>query len=695
MKTRIDTTSASRVLAALMALGALAAGCEEEPTPIQLTNFGGGPGAIDPTPSPEPPEPIVLQPPRDVCNEGTIRCRATGSPEIEVCRVPEGASAAVTRWAPDRCPQTEGAPPQVCNQGQCQDFSCTPGRFACESDRQRGLCNAEGDGLEGVEDCQGDQVCRGGACQDLCEAAANERSYIGCNYLVVDLPNPLTLEGSRGSPFGLVVANTNELQSVRLQVRRTSDGEPERLVGQATIAGLDRDNNPEGTPVSVLSTIRDAKGRVVARPTGEAEGLEVPPGGIATLLLPRQMIPFEASGIYDLSWQLKSSLPVVAYQFNPYCCNFSFTNDASLLLPIEALGTEYTAVGAADWDPGIEGIDALGMGATIVASQDGTAVEVALPPTARLHPSTSERLTIPAARSDEPTTLSVVLDRGEVMHLESHSGEDRRSELSGARITASAPVAVFSTHVCTFIPHSLAACDHLEEQLIPRDTWGSQYVLAPPARRSEMPTEVTYWRLTAGDKETRVQLTQGFDELFLRAPFASTILDCRRLRASSTNNRAFVMPPGSDCMLASEHPIALETTQPVMITGYLSGEFATTNARKAGTGDPSMFLMPPVSQFRSSYLFLTPETYASDFVTLILPREAVGSVTLDGLPVDTTDPAIKGQGVAGSLYVAMHVPVGDGAHHIECTAPFGLLVYAYDQFVSYAYTGGLNLTKRP
>ena len=52
-------------------------------------------------------------------------------------------------------------------------------------------------------------------------------------------------------------------------------------------------------------------------------------------------------------------------------------------------------------------------------------------------------------------------------------------------------------------------------------------------------------------------------------------------------------------------------------------------------GDPSLLIMPPLEQFRNSYVFLTPDKYSFDFIRIMAPRAAV--VVLDGRSVDEID----------------------------------------------------------
>lgn len=67
------------------------------------------------------------------------------------------------------------------------------------------------------------------------------------------------------------------------------------------------------------------------------------------------------------------------------------------------------------------------------------------------------------------------------------------------------------------------------------------------------------------------------------------------------------------------------------------------------------------------------------------------NILLDGQPVDLGRGA---EAVPGTTRVYKHVEITDGPHRVQGDAPFGILVFAFDDFVSYAFTGGLNLEKR-
>ena len=53
-----------------------------------------------------------------------------------------------------------------------------------------------------------------------------------------------------------------------------------------------------------------------------------------------------------------------------------------------------------------------------------------------------------------------------------------------------------------------------------------------------------------------------------------------------------------------------------------------------GVSDPAMFLLPTDQQFRRDYVFLTPDTYFVDYVTVI--TEATNEIILNDAPLDLT-----------------------------------------------------------
>ncbi|MCA9558136.1 MAG: IgGFc-binding protein, partial [Myxococcales bacterium] len=555
------------------------------------------------------------------------------------------------------------------------------GERTCLSATEVGACTAEGV-FRAAETCTGDTICALGGCRTpACAQALGTLSYLGCDYLVAELPNEVMTTGGPApdAPAAVVVTNPDPVHPVRVDLRRAS-GRDAPVLAAVTVT-VDPRFAGMIEPVTVHSEVRDAAGEVVLRDFASGGDLQVPPGGVATLLLPRATGLIEATGVSDDTWRLLSDRPVAAYQFNPYCCNYSFSNDASLLTPVTSLGREYRFLGPARWPTPAN--TAAEPTLTVLAAEDGTTVRLELPRADlvdhRLHP----RLTAAG-----PAAVEVRLDAQEMLTLMPDAAAPATADLSGTVIRADRPVAVFSGHTCTYYPHDQAACDHLEEQLVPVDTWDARFVLVPPVRRGGADSEEgVFWKILARDAGTRVRLSRPMADLEPRAPGAAGVPDCATLLVDDTT---LVFDDALHCEFGSAHPVGIEGDGPLMVLGIVSGQ-ATTGAESgfgARAGDPSLFLVPPDTQYRQDYVFLAPATYAQDFVTVIAHPDA--TLTLDGAAVPLADATP----VPGSDHVFRHVPITDGPHRISGDRPFGILVFAYDDFVSYAFTGGLNLGKR-
>ena len=89
--------------------------------------------------------------------------------------------------------------------------------------------------------------------------------------------------------------------------------------------------------VTVHSEVIGPNGRQLFKVDGPIDNIVLPRGSMMTLLLPYKEIPFGSTSLTASAYRVTTNQPVVAYQFNPLCCNYNYTNDASLLLPTSAL----------------------------------------------------------------------------------------------------------------------------------------------------------------------------------------------------------------------------------------------------------------------------------------------------------------------------------------------------------------------
>jgi hypothetical protein len=91
---------------------------------------------------------------------------------------------------------------------------------------------------------------------------------------------------------------------------------------------------------------------------------------------------------------------------------------------------------------------------------------------------------------------------------------------------------------------------------------------------------------------------------------------------------------------------------------------------------------------RTNYVFLAPNRYAQDFVTIAAPSEA--AVSLDGNSVYLMPQRLGGP-IGVTSWNSLRVPISDGYHELDCSLPCSVMVHGYDQYVSYGYPGGLDL----
>jgi hypothetical protein len=485
------------------------------------------------------------------------------SPDLRTCVESGGAAVVVCgadgRTAVELCP--EGT---VClgAEGRClpDPATCAPDARTCLDARTPALC-VTGEGWVAEAACPDGGGCSGaGQCVSAaCAVAEERRSYQGCEFLATDLPNAAWWPGggTPTAPLGVVVANPRSDAPLRVTAR-DAEGQLAPLVAEVTIPPPAL--FAQVPPATVATEIRDAAGVVVSRAFDRAEALEVPAGGLAVLLFANRGTT-EVSRIGRHAWHVSTSEPAVAYQFGPYCCNYSFSNDASLLLPVGALGTDYVNVGVPSWadrpTPEFENPQGLPATLTLVGTQDATLVTIELPAGSGVLPvpgGIGSGVRVDAAAGRVEATLA----RGQVLDLLSDPPRIRGLDqdpigvdLSGARIRSTAPVAVFTGHTCSFYPQTQGACDHLEEQLFPVETWGDRYLLTPTKLRTQAPqlaSEATFWKFVAAE-ETRVTLSVPLEALEPSPPGFVGVTDCTDLLEG--DGRSFTLAPGAVCEFGS------------------------------------------------------------------------------------------------------------------------------------------------
>lgn len=515
-------------------------------------------------------------------------------------------------------------------------------------------CNADGTGYEPFRTCDAaaGETCNSisGACTSLCNDAAASNSYIGCEYWPVTTSNS---QVDSGFAPAVVVANP---QTVPANVSVT---------GPAGFS-VSRSVAPGATETIELRWVDALKGRA---------------GSEATALVP--------GGAYRLT----SSVPVTVYQFNPLeyqsRSDFSFTNDASLLLPSHVLTGNYIVLGRPSMYNRFDGSTGGSPGFFTVVSASETPVSVDITFRGRTVAGSS----IPAFNPGQTGTFT--LNRGDALQIvgaQPTSCSDWFTEtitipaplpffppttrtleycrvgpdfdLTGTEIRATGPIQVIAGHNCAFVPFNRWACDHLEEAMFPLEAWGTESIVSrtlPPMGR----TDPNVVRIISG----RDGNVLSFDPV----PPGVT--------SGMTLNRGQVVE------FETTQSFRVQGTQALMVAQFLVGQdYAGYNsAGDNGQGDPAMSLAIPTEQFRTSYSFLTPSTYPTGYVNVTAPNGA--TVMLDGSPVSGFAP------VGSTGFSVAQVSVRPGQHSISSDRAFGIVVYGYGSYTSYMFPGGLDLNE--
>lgn len=472
-------------------------------------------------------------------------------------------------------------------------------------------------------------------------------SNAGCEFWAVDLDLDDLPTDPASAPWALVLASASD--------------EPAK-------ARIERNDAPPGAPLS-LATVWEGTVAVndlaeVKMPTREVDCGSKPNDHKAP-----------GTCLSSNAFRVRSTAPIVVYQFNNVVHNFA--TDASLLLPTPVLGKTYRTIGWGSGSPFPSPVAHVQRAyVTIVGTEPGTTVSVS--PAWRL------RGNGPIAATPKGGVLTMTIGPFDVLNLE---GDDATiaectgpksltppycSDLTGTIVQASRPVAVFSGTESSGVAHPDApkppswseesgCCkQHLEEQLPPLHAAGRHFVVTRSPVRSTNGTyeEPDVLRFVGAAEPSHVTTT-------LPAPLDSFDLAPGAIVDTWTNK---------DVVVSASHPILV--AQFLVIQDYVEGTHR---------GDPSFTVIPPVEQSRDRYVFLSPPGWDESWVVVNAPKGT--DVTIDGKAPSKC--IVKDAGLLeGKTYEARRCPLAPGVHRLNGNGAFGIMAYGYGSADAYAFAGG-------
>lgn len=579
------------------------------------------------------------------CLEGTCREGSACTPgEVLGCaddqtrRVcPEGGVG----FAEESCPNDQ----PNCVAGECTSNICEPGERVCDGNTLY-ECSSDGESRTEIETCRGG--CRGGQCVSAC--SGNEKSYIGCNFFAVDLDN--FAEYCNQDADCCDFSGCTSCSSQNICVGENANSQQYGV----TVS------NTGSSQVDV--DIKDGNNNTV-------ESVTIPPNSLESVGLPQYQT--DNTGKTNRVYRVDANGPITVHQFNPQNQMDVFTNDASLLLPSNALGTHYLVT---NWParPNPQQLTSKTANkpyVTIVAAESGsTSVSISTPVDLQGGGGVSA--------ISANTTTSISLNQHQVLQLAADSAGG--TDMTGLEIeTGGKNVAVFAGHECANIPSDTPFCDHLEQQLFPTETLGSEYMLAKFAERG---TEDDYYRVMAVEDGTMISTNPS-------TSIDGVTLDSGEFKQFKSTQDVYLSANKpvsvSQFMVGSAYPGPDNGCNPSLGGDTSNCKVTTLCNDGSGTriGDPAFLLNVPTSQFRDNYVFQTPEGYQEDWISVVAPQGA--QVTLDGSTLSNPT------SVSGQSYEIYREQVSPGVHKVTANEDVGLSAYGYECDVSYAYPGGLNL----
>lgn len=380
-----------------------------------------------------------------------------------------------------------------------------------------------------------------------------------------------------------------------------------------------------------ISADEDATGTIRVPEQGWSLPFSVAAGTTTVLQVPTLVFTTDTDEVVQgKGWCIDTDVPVEVAVIN----HQNFTSDATILWPTPMLGQRYRILSY----QGLQGLAGLTSALLVVSPQDGMTVTIT--------PSAAT-----AGGHVANTPFSFVLDAGQSYLVRGATAAD---DLTGSLVEAvpaagsCAGVAVFAGAPCTNVPTGCLACDHLFEQVMPTEAWGTVHHI--PDLMGGMSNLV---RVVADQPQTTVW----------------------------HDGVPVVLSAGAFTELTVTGPSVITSDQPVGVALYLIGMTC------AGLGDPSLLAVPGEANGVTMARFRTfdQEPMTAHRIALVTDTGGIGGVVLDGdtLPATAFQPF-----PADPSHAYADLSIATGAHVLSGTTAFRAWSYGLADDMSYGTVVG-------
>jgi hypothetical protein len=482
------------------------------------------------------------------------------------------------------------------------------------------------------------------ACIAACDAAQANKASIGCDYYVHEI-SPVFAQQAICSAVTIVntwdtpVSLSAEAQGVQVDLQKAAyllEGRDENITYEPI--------PPSGIPAGKMAIVF-LHGRCPRSPLADSAP-------------PEWTDPAPMTSLSGHALHVTTSAPVVAYDFVPFNGGSSAMSSATLLLPVSAWDTSYVAVTPYPLEE-----NCTNPGFTVIASADAT--EVTVLPSVAIAGNGGD---IPASQGNVPRTFT--LGKGQTLRL------SQPEDLVGSIVRSNKPVGLWADQ--EHINVDYRAADSAHQQIPAVSKLGHEYAGVRYQDRLEGKEESPPWRIVGLVKDTVLTWDPGPPA---GAPTTIGAGEVKTFHAAGP----FVVKSQD-----AEHPFYMNA--------YMTG-----GAGFEAIGDAEFVNMVPTAQYLSRYPFFTDPTYKTTSLVFVRARENVTDELKD---VELDCPgALSGWngvvdhwkpiGTSGKLEYAyvnfQEKGCEDGVHEARSEGPFGLTVWGWDEWSSYAYPAATGL----
>ena len=503
-----------------------------------------------------------------------------------------------------------------------------------------------GDNPTVVTTCTGDTGCGATGCVAACDAAAQNKSSVGCDYYGIPSDGWNTVMGTDGTPGSCYAAfitnNWSSDMSITLTYKgQTYNGNNNAYIPSGSGSSVTYTKVPStGIPANSMAIVflNDYPGG------GDSNFIEYTPCPKPAAITTEDVVIHQTSLSHAI--EIQTSVPAVVYDIYPFGGAHSYISSATLLLPTTAWDVNYVATTMSDDTTHPTTMN-------FIAQQDGT--QITILPTDNIVAGTN----VQAATKNTPKTYT--LNKGETIHFVQNSSGT--VDLSGSIIQSNYPMGLWGGHVC-MVQNS-------------PPTWRIIGLVDN--------TTLTYDPANASAPKT---LKEG-QVVEFAGPGAFHV-------TSQDDQHPFYLAahrPGGDCDSAHQQ------IPPIKALGYDYVAVGNESTYYSVAGPETVNVVPP-AQFLPSYIFFTDPTYG--YSEIAITRQKASDSTFHDVTVDCLGTVTGWQPVGTSgQYQYVHVDLAtagagvgkcnNGLHKAFSDTPFGITVWGYDSASSYAYPAGASV----